>query len=70
MTTLSQISLLKSAVSEAFQAYLCAELGDSSVAHKALKEARANYSAACIDYVEEQCNILECRMNETEGEVI
>jgi len=64
VTSLSQISLLKSAVSTAFQAYLCAELGDSSVAHKALKEARANYSAACVDYVEEQC-----KMNETEGEM-
>lgn len=52
MTSLPQIALLKSAVSSAFQAYICAELGDSSVAHKVLKDARYEYQQACVEFVE------------------
>lgn len=71
MTSLSQITELKSAVSSAFQAYICAELGDSSVAHKVLKDCRYAYNQACVEYVEllldSQCKEAEnvCTENET-----
>jgi len=64
MTSLSQISELKSAVSSAFQAYTNEELGNSSVAHKLLKDARYTYNQACVEFVEKLMLDSECNKGE------